>query len=66
MRLLVPTAVPEITCVSGTPAECHGAWSAVEHRESVERIMRKQMTTPYSRGPYTLVAETVPSLKRKA
>lgn len=58
-----PTAVPEITCLSGTPTECHGLLSAVGHCSSVERIMRKQMTIPYSWGLYTLVAETVLILK---
>ena len=37
--------------------------SAVGHYASVERIMRKQMTIPYSWGLYTLVAETVLILK---
>lgn len=57
---LWPTAVPEITSVSATHTAsatvCRVLWG---HCGSMERIVRKQVTIPYSWEPYTLVVETV-------
>lgn len=43
--------MPEITYVSAMPIECHGVWGAVGCCGNVGKVVRKQMTIPYSWEP---------------